>query len=103
MTSCARRADPAFRHERDGPAGEQLAPNRPSLKLLAPYIVALSPLRFCGPLLPRAEYPGLVKAASHGFHAMLQSTSRNGRGSTATRVLHADKSSPCPQWRTELT
>ena len=53
---------------------EQLAPYRPSLRLLTPYIVARWPLRFCGPLLPCAEYPGLVKAASHQFHALLQST-----------------------------
>jgi hypothetical protein len=45
----------------------------------------------------RRANPGLVKAASHQFHALLQSTSRNGRGSTAVRALHADKSLPCPQ------
>jgi hypothetical protein len=44
---------------------EQLAPCRPGLSLLTPYIAARWPLRSCGPLLPCAEYPGLVKTASH--------------------------------------
>ena len=73
-TSCARRAGPAFGTSVMARPEEQLAPYRPSLRLLTPYIVARWPLRFCGPLLPCAEYPGLVKAASHQFHALLQST-----------------------------
>jgi hypothetical protein len=73
-TNCARRAGPAFGTSVMARPEEQLAPYRPSLRLLTPYIVARWPLRFCGPLLPCAEYPGLVKAASHQFHALLQST-----------------------------
>ena len=60
-TSCARRAGPAFGTSVMARPEEQLAPYRPSLRLLTPYIVARWPLRFCGPLLPCAEYPGWSK------------------------------------------
>jgi hypothetical protein len=74
-----RRAAPEGPAQRSGTSvmarpEEQLAPYRPNLSLLTPYIVACWPLRSCGPLLPCAAYPGLVKAASHQFHALLQST-----------------------------
>ena len=74
-----RRAAPEGPAQRSGTSvmarpEEQLAPYRPNLSLLTPYIVARWPLRSCGPLLPCAAYPELVKAASHQFHALLQST-----------------------------
>ena len=80
---------------------EQLAPNRPSLTLLTLYTVARSPPRSCGPLLPRAEYSGLVKAASHGSMLCNRLAAMAG-AAPQMRVLHAEKSLPCPRWRTEL-
>src|ERR1700730_7818115 len=61
-----RRAAPEGPAQRSGTSvmarpEEELAPYRPNLSLLTPYIVARWPLRSCGPLLPCAEYPGWSK------------------------------------------
>ena len=90
-TSCARRAGPAFGTSVMARPEEQLAPYRPSLRLLTPYIVARWPLRFCGPLLPCAEYPGLVKALRVPAHALRRFEELSLRAASRER----GRSSPC--------